>query len=205
VSQSYEIYRLRQSLAATQTKVAALSEELTSAKKGKAAVEAELEALSQELFEEANRMVSEERKLRATMEAEAAELKEERDALKRTMTLMEREVQAVSAKASGEFSQGEAINGSVSVSDGAPIVSEEGWGDIPPIKSSELSSLGALPKGPLLIRLNCLARYYPSSTTHRGRNRRADETHGGGFRKVVTGRSLYAFQPASTVNGPGSA
>jgi len=130
VSQGYEIYRLRQSLASTQNKVAALSEELTAARKGKAAVEAELEALSQELFEEANRMVSDERKLRAATEAEAAELKEERDALKRTMKLLEREAQAASAKASSEFS------GRLSPSDGLPVASEEGWGDVPPVKST---------------------------------------------------------------------
>ncbi len=107
----FELYRLRQTLKQTQTSLATLSEELTATKKAKTTVESELEALSQELFEEANKMVADERRARAGVEAEAAELKEERDALKRTMQLMEGEMVEARRSAEAERRSIEAIKG----------------------------------------------------------------------------------------------
>jgi membrane protein involved in colicin uptake len=60
-------------------------------KKAKAELEAELETLSQALFEEANKMVADERKKRAEKEDEAREAIEEREALRKLVKLMEAE------------------------------------------------------------------------------------------------------------------
>ncbi|KAF9814061.1 hypothetical protein IEO21_05301 [Rhodonia placenta] len=57
----------------------------------KAALEAELESLSQALFEEANKMVSTERKKLAETEDELKELQAEREALRNALRLVERQ------------------------------------------------------------------------------------------------------------------
>lgn len=51
-------------------------------------MEAELESLSQALFEEANKMVADERKRRAEMEENLKEVREEREALKETVKVL---------------------------------------------------------------------------------------------------------------------
>ncbi|KIY48674.1 hypothetical protein FISHEDRAFT_73417 [Fistulina hepatica ATCC 64428] len=57
----------------------------------KAALEAELESLSQALFEEANKMVATERMRRAETEEELREARQEREALKRALRVIEAE------------------------------------------------------------------------------------------------------------------
>ncbi|KAF9526900.1 hypothetical protein CPB83DRAFT_794228 [Crepidotus variabilis] len=57
----------------------------------KAALEDELESLSQALFEEANKMVSDERKARAEVEDELKELKAEKEALRSALRVIEGE------------------------------------------------------------------------------------------------------------------
>ncbi|KAF8149371.1 hypothetical protein B0H34DRAFT_184226 [Crassisporium funariophilum] len=57
----------------------------------KAALEDELESLSQALFEEANNMVATERKMRAETEEELKELKQEKEALRSALRLIEGE------------------------------------------------------------------------------------------------------------------
>ncbi|KJA23471.1 hypothetical protein HYPSUDRAFT_39928 [Hypholoma sublateritium FD-334 SS-4] len=57
----------------------------------KTALEEELESLSQALFEEANKMVATERKLRADAEEELNELKREKEALRSALVLVEGE------------------------------------------------------------------------------------------------------------------
>ncbi|PPQ99800.1 hypothetical protein CVT24_009650, partial [Panaeolus cyanescens] len=57
----------------------------------KAALEAEIESLSQALFEEANNMVATERKMRAETEEELKELKQEKEALRSALKLIEGE------------------------------------------------------------------------------------------------------------------
>ena len=95
-----EVQKLKATLAQSQTTLKALTGELDTLKKAKSDLESELESLSQALFEEANKMVAEERKKHsATMEEikrELGELKEEldevrkeREAVKRTMVLLE--------------------------------------------------------------------------------------------------------------------
>ncbi|GHJ89218.1 hypothetical protein NliqN6_5620 [Naganishia liquefaciens] len=86
-----EIQKLRASLVATNRSVTTLKDELGAMKKAKAELEAELETLSQALFEEANKMVADERKKRAEKEDEAREAIEEREALRKLVKLMEAE------------------------------------------------------------------------------------------------------------------
>ncbi|KAJ3492577.1 hypothetical protein NLJ89_g11204 [Agrocybe chaxingu] len=57
----------------------------------KAALEAELESLSQALFEEANNMVATERKMRAESEEELRELRQEKEALRSALRVIEGE------------------------------------------------------------------------------------------------------------------
>lgn len=85
----------------------AMNKELTELKTGKLEMEAELESLSQALFEEANKMVSEERKKRAEAEDSLKEVKEEREALKETIKVL--------------GGQGEVIP----VKEGTPVVRKE--------------------------------------------------------------------------------
>lgn len=68
--------------------ITALTTELGELKKSKAALEDELETLSQALFEEANKMVADERKKLAEKEEEVREAREERDALRRTIQVL---------------------------------------------------------------------------------------------------------------------
>lgn len=93
-----EVQKLRASLVATNKSVTTLKDELGAMKKAKAELEAELETLSQALFEEANKMVADERKKRAEKEDEAREAIEEREALRKLVKLMEAEKAADSAK-----------------------------------------------------------------------------------------------------------
>ncbi|KZT54769.1 hypothetical protein CALCODRAFT_485251 [Calocera cornea HHB12733] len=60
-------------------------------KKEKAGLEQEIESLSQALFEEANKMVSDERKKRAQAELDLQELRDEREAMRRTLRMVEDE------------------------------------------------------------------------------------------------------------------
>ncbi|KAJ9101173.1 hypothetical protein QFC21_003391 [Naganishia friedmannii] len=86
-----EVQKLRATLVATSKSVTTLKTELGAMKTAKAELEAELESLSQALFEEANKMVADERKKRAEKEQEAKEAIEEREALRRVVKLMEAE------------------------------------------------------------------------------------------------------------------
>lgn len=93
-----EVQKLRASLVATHKSVTTLKDELGAIKKAKAELEAELETLSQALFEEANKMVADERKKRAEKEDEAREAIEEREALRKLVKLMEQEKAAGRAR-----------------------------------------------------------------------------------------------------------
>lgn len=88
-AQQYELYRLRQTLSTTQTQLSNLQLELSSAHKAKTNLEEELESLSQELFEEANKMVADERKKCVELEAEVKDVRLEMEAMKRTMKVLE--------------------------------------------------------------------------------------------------------------------
>ncbi|KAI5451266.1 hypothetical protein NCC49_001863 [Naganishia albida] len=90
-SSDAELQKLRASLVVTNKSVVTLKDELGAMKKAKAELEAELETLSQALFEEANKMVADERKKRAEKEEEAREAIEEREALRKLVKLMEAE------------------------------------------------------------------------------------------------------------------
>jgi len=86
------------------------SDELEALKKGKKAIEAELEGLSQALFEEANKMVSEERRRRAELEESLREVKDEREALRQTVKVLGGRVQTPApGTPMGELGEGEAI------------------------------------------------------------------------------------------------
>jgi hypothetical protein len=99
-SSDAELQKLRASLVVTNKSVVTLKDELGAMKKAKAELEAELETLSQALFEEANKMVADERKKRAEKEDEAREAIEEREALRKLVKLMEAE-KAHSANSNG--------------------------------------------------------------------------------------------------------
>ena len=83
-----EVGRLRQAYTTAQTRMDSMSKELTELKKGKVEMEAELENLSQALFEEANKMVADERRKRAEMEEALKEAKAEKDALRSTIIVL---------------------------------------------------------------------------------------------------------------------
>lgn len=78
---SDELRRLRSKLETQNTELEAL-------KKGKKEIESELEGLSQALFEEANKMVADERKRRAELEDTLNEVKGERAALRETVKVL---------------------------------------------------------------------------------------------------------------------
>lgn len=80
-SESEELKKLRDKLASQNTELEVL-------KKGKKDIEAELEGLSQALFEEANKMVADERKRRAELEDTLSEVKGERAALRETVKVL---------------------------------------------------------------------------------------------------------------------
>jgi hypothetical protein len=83
-----ELTRLRAAQATAQTKIESMSKELADLKKGKVEMEAELENLSQALFEEANKMVADERKKCAELEETLKEVKDEREALRETIKVL---------------------------------------------------------------------------------------------------------------------
>lgn len=120
-SSDAELQKLRASLVVTDKSVVTLKDELGAMKKAKAELEAELETLSQALFEEANKMVADERKKRAEKEDEAREAIEEREALRKLVKLMEAE--KAQAAASGVESGKEARN---HVGEGADVTEQEG-------------------------------------------------------------------------------
>jgi hypothetical protein len=83
-----ELTRLRTAHSTAQSKIDSMSKELADLKKGKIEMEAELENLSQALFEEANKMVADERKARAELEESLKEVKDEREALRETIKVL---------------------------------------------------------------------------------------------------------------------
>lgn len=76
-----ELSRLREQVAAQAT-------QLDTLKQGKREIEAELEGLSQALFEEANKMVANERRRRAELEENLREARDEREALRATIKVL---------------------------------------------------------------------------------------------------------------------
>lgn len=76
-----ELARLREQVATQAT-------QLDTLKQGKREIEAELEGLSQALFEEANKMVADERRRRAELEDNLREAREEREALRATIKVL---------------------------------------------------------------------------------------------------------------------
>lgn len=76
-----ELTRLREQVAAQAT-------QLDTLKQGKREIEAELEGLSQALFEEANKMVADERRRRAELEENLREARDEREALRATIKVL---------------------------------------------------------------------------------------------------------------------
>ncbi|WVW82149.1 hypothetical protein I302_104155 [Kwoniella bestiolae CBS 10118] len=85
---SEELSTLRQAYSAAVAKMDGMSKELAELKKGKVEMEAELENLSQALFEEANKMVADERRRVAELEDSLKEVKEEREALRDTIKVL---------------------------------------------------------------------------------------------------------------------
>lgn len=83
-----ELTRLKAHLQAAQAQITGMSKELTELKKGKLDMEAELENLSQALFEEANKMVADERRKRAEVEDSLKEVRAEKDALRQTVKVL---------------------------------------------------------------------------------------------------------------------
>lgn len=76
-----ELSRLREQVATQAT-------QLDTLKQGKREIEAELEGLSQALFEEANKMVADERRRRAELEENLREARDEREALRATIKVL---------------------------------------------------------------------------------------------------------------------
>ncbi|WVQ70992.1 hypothetical protein IAR50_000517 [Cryptococcus sp. DSM 104548] len=87
-AQASDIIQLRQAYSAAIAQISALTTEVADLKSGKKEMEEELESLSQELFEEANKMVADERKKRAEAEENLKEVREEKDALKETVKVL---------------------------------------------------------------------------------------------------------------------
>ena len=83
-----ELSRMRQANITAQGRMVAMAKELAELKKGKIEMEAELENLSQALFEEANKMVSDERRKRAEVEDSLKEVRNEREVLKETIKVL---------------------------------------------------------------------------------------------------------------------
>lgn len=81
VNRDDELRQLREQLESQASEVEAL-------KVGKKEIEAELEGLSQALFEEANKMVADERKKRAEVEENLREVRDEREALRQTIKVL---------------------------------------------------------------------------------------------------------------------
>jgi len=85
---SSELYQLRQAYSSAVAKMSTMSTELDNLKQGKIEMEAELEGLSQALFEEANKMVADERKKRLEVEEGLKEVVSEREALKKVVEVL---------------------------------------------------------------------------------------------------------------------
>lgn len=83
-----ELAKVKESFAAATKKMEEMQKELTELKKGKLEMETELENLSQALFEEANKMVADERKRRAEVEENLKEVREEREVLRATIKVL---------------------------------------------------------------------------------------------------------------------
>lgn len=83
-----EMESLKKQFKNAESRIETMSKELAELKQGKVDMEAELENLSQALFEEANKMVSDERKKRAEVEESLKEVKEEREALRQTIKVL---------------------------------------------------------------------------------------------------------------------
>ncbi|WWD18016.1 hypothetical protein CI109_102463 [Kwoniella shandongensis] len=94
-----ELVKLRQAYSAAVAKMDTMSKELQELKTGKVEMEAELENLSQALFEEANKMVADERRKRAEAEENLKEVKEEREALRQTIKVLGGKVDDLDLKA----------------------------------------------------------------------------------------------------------
>ena len=99
-----EFAKLRTAYANSQNKMEAMAKELTDLKKGKIEMEAELETLSQALFEEANKMVADERRKRLESEELLKEVKEEKEVLKETIKVLggKDKVEVPDVKVSGD-------------------------------------------------------------------------------------------------------
>ncbi|WWC58496.1 uncharacterized protein I303_101039 [Kwoniella dejecticola CBS 10117] len=100
-----ELSKLRQAYSAAVAKMDGMSKELAELKKGKVEMEAELENLSQALFEEANKMVADERRKRAELEESFKEVKEEREALRETIKVLGGKVEEPSSAEEPEDAQ----------------------------------------------------------------------------------------------------
>lgn len=83
-----EFAKMRSAYLSSQGKMEAMAKELTDLKKGKIEMEAELETLSQALFEEANKMVADERRRRLEGEEMLKEVREEREVLRETIKVL---------------------------------------------------------------------------------------------------------------------
>lgn len=83
-----ELESLKKQYKNAETRIESMTKELAELKKGKVEMEQELENLSQALFEEANKMVADERKKRAEVEESLKEVKEEREALRQTIKVL---------------------------------------------------------------------------------------------------------------------
>ncbi|WVQ85357.1 hypothetical protein IAT38_007522 [Cryptococcus sp. DSM 104549] len=102
-----ELAKLRQAYSAAVAKMDAMSKELAELKKGKVEMEEELEGLSQALFEEANKMVADERRKRAEMEENLKEVREEREALRETIKVLGGKVEVPEPAESASGQEGE--------------------------------------------------------------------------------------------------
>jgi hypothetical protein len=83
-----ELETLKKQFKETEVRMKAMTKELAELKQGKLDMEQELENLSQALFEEANKMVADERKKRAEVEESLKEVREEREALRQTIKVL---------------------------------------------------------------------------------------------------------------------
>jgi hypothetical protein len=102
-----ELSRLRTAHSTAQSKIESMSKELADLKNGKIEMEAELENLSQALFEEANKMVADERKARAELEESLKEVKDEREALRETIKVLGGQVEDKSSQGSADEAEEE--------------------------------------------------------------------------------------------------
>ncbi|WVR05761.1 hypothetical protein IAU60_002786 [Kwoniella sp. DSM 27419] len=97
-----EMNNMRAAYSAAVAKMDTMSKELAELKQGKVDMEAELENLSQALFEEANKMVADERRKRSEIEETLKEVREEREALRQTIKVLGGKVEDEVSKAGDE-------------------------------------------------------------------------------------------------------